>query len=215
MRRSTIQSAMLPREDRQRPLCQWSQYPGREYRRYRRYRNPPPYRTTPQFPTGQQAAYRAYQSYIQDPINGRNGDAEDLLPGLEDLTPNQVKGFPDLHLSNLRFQVFWLSYGFSWCSKKSEKSLVSQLETDPHAPSICRVNQVMQDIPQFGRDFKCKWVWKWRSHNEESESWLVSSQQTAKWRVYVWRDRFFILTQLFGIICGHIFNLESELSFKI
>ncbi|KAF8381160.1 hypothetical protein PRIPAC_70302 [Pristionchus pacificus] len=90
---------------------------------------------------GQQAAYRAYQAYIQDPIYGRNGDPEDLLPGLEDLTPNQV---------------FWLSYGFSWCSKKSEKSLVSQLETDPHAPSICRVNQVMQDIPQFGRDFKCK-----------------------------------------------------------
>ncbi|GMR32607.1 hypothetical protein PMAYCL1PPCAC_02802, partial [Pristionchus mayeri] len=85
---------------------------------------------------GQQAAYRAYLSYVQE-----RGDPEDLLPGLEDLTPNQV---------------FWLSYGFSWCSKKSEKSLVSQLETDPHAPSICRVNQVFQDIPQFGRDFGCK-----------------------------------------------------------
>ncbi|GMS93697.1 hypothetical protein PENTCL1PPCAC_15872 [Pristionchus entomophagus] len=87
---------------------------------------------------GQQAAYRAYQAYINEE---RNGQPEDLLPGLEDLSPNQV---------------FWLSYGFSWCSKKSEKSLVSQLENDAHAPSICRVNQVLQDIQEFGKDFVCK-----------------------------------------------------------
>ncbi|GMR34588.1 hypothetical protein PMAYCL1PPCAC_04783, partial [Pristionchus mayeri] len=87
---------------------------------------------------GQQAAHRAYISYIDEE---RGGEPEELLPGLEDLTTNQV---------------FWLSYGFSWCSRKSDASLVSQLETDPHAPSICRVNQVMQDIPQFGKDYACK-----------------------------------------------------------
>ncbi|GMT32029.1 hypothetical protein PFISCL1PPCAC_23326, partial [Pristionchus fissidentatus] len=92
---------------------------------------------------GQQAAYRAYQAYINDDPSegGRGGEPEELLPGLEDLTPNQV---------------FWLSYGFSWCTKKTQQQIAHQLETDVHAPGICRVNQVFQDIPQFGRDFKCK-----------------------------------------------------------
>ncbi|PIO71156.1 hypothetical protein TELCIR_06954 [Teladorsagia circumcincta] len=32
----------------------------------------------------------------------------------------------------------------------------AHLLTNPHAPSSCRTNQVLQDIPEFARDFQCK-----------------------------------------------------------
>ncbi|GMS86584.1 hypothetical protein PENTCL1PPCAC_8760, partial [Pristionchus entomophagus] len=85
---------------------------------------------------GDQAAYRAYSQFITD-----KGSNELRLPGLEQFTPNQI---------------FWMSYGVTWCMKITDDRLVSQLLTDVHSPSSCRVNQVMQDIPQFGEDFKCK-----------------------------------------------------------
>ncbi|GMT32535.1 hypothetical protein PFISCL1PPCAC_23832, partial [Pristionchus fissidentatus] len=85
---------------------------------------------------GQQAAYRAYNQYMAD-----QRKTELRLPGLEQYTPQQI---------------FWMTYGVSWCMKITDDRLVRQLMTDPHAPSSCRVNQVMQDIPQFGQDFKCK-----------------------------------------------------------
>ncbi|GMT32536.1 hypothetical protein PFISCL1PPCAC_23833, partial [Pristionchus fissidentatus] len=85
---------------------------------------------------GQQAAYRAYNRYMAD-----QNKTELRLPGLEKHSPQQI---------------FWMTYGVSWCMKITDDRLVRQLMTDPHAPSSCRVNQVMQDIPQFGQDFKCK-----------------------------------------------------------
>ncbi|VDM75326.1 unnamed protein product [Strongylus vulgaris] len=66
---------------------------------------------------------------------------DDRLPGLEQFTPNQI---------------FWITYGYSWCMKQSDNNLVNQLLTNPHAPGSCRTNQVMQDIPSFGKDFGCK-----------------------------------------------------------
>jgi predicted metalloendopeptidase len=86
---------------------------------------------------GEQAAYIAYRKYI---TRQRNGVEEDRLPGLEQYTPNQI---------------FWISYGYSWCMNIQQKSLENALLVDPHSPGSCRVNQVMQDIPQFGKDFGC------------------------------------------------------------
>ncbi|UMM42889.1 hypothetical protein L5515_018547 [Caenorhabditis briggsae] len=86
---------------------------------------------------GQQAAYRAYRQYIAET---RGGVEEDRLPGLEAYTPNQI---------------FWITYGYSWCMKQSDANLVHQLLTNPHSPAKCRTNQVMQDIPEFGKDFGC------------------------------------------------------------
>ncbi|KAF8372626.1 hypothetical protein PRIPAC_79055 [Pristionchus pacificus] len=85
---------------------------------------------------GQQAAYRAYHKYISD-----KGSAEKRLPGLESFTPDQI---------------FWITYGGTWCMKLTDERLARQLMTDVHSPSSCRVDQVMQDIPQFGQDFLCK-----------------------------------------------------------
>lgn len=85
---------------------------------------------------GQQAAYNAYREYIKD-----QGHEELRLPGLEQFTPNQI---------------FWITYGYSWCMKQNDQNLVNQLLTNPHAPGSCRTNQVMQDIPSFGIDFGCR-----------------------------------------------------------
>ncbi|EPB70589.1 peptidase family M13 [Ancylostoma ceylanicum] len=95
---------------------------------------------------GQLAAYLAYREYITKEL----GEEEKRLPGLEQYTPNQI---------------FWITYGFSWCMSQTDSSLIRQEETlkrpyfqlltDVHSPGSCRVNQVMQDIPEFARDFGC------------------------------------------------------------
>ncbi|KAI6186412.1 Peptidase family M13 [Aphelenchoides besseyi] len=87
---------------------------------------------------GQLAAYNAYRRWVAE---SRNGVEEDRLPGLEGYTANQI---------------FWISYGFSWCMNQNYISLSNQLLTNEHAPGSCRVNQVMQDIPAFAKDFGCK-----------------------------------------------------------
>uniref|UniRef100_A0A1I7RRP4 Neprilysin n=1 Tax=Bursaphelenchus xylophilus TaxID=6326 RepID=A0A1I7RRP4_BURXY len=87
---------------------------------------------------GQLASFNAYRTWIS---KYNNGAEEEGLPGLDDFTSNQI---------------FWISYGFSWCMKQKEESLVNQMLTNEHAPGKCRVNQVMQDIPQFAKDFGCK-----------------------------------------------------------
>ncbi|PIO71157.1 peptidase family M13 [Teladorsagia circumcincta] len=85
---------------------------------------------------GQQAAYNAYRQYIKE-----QGHEELRLPGLAQFSPNQI---------------FWITYGYSWCMKQNDANLVNQLLTNPHAPGSCRTNQVMQDIPSFGKDFGCR-----------------------------------------------------------
>ncbi|CAI4224926.1 unnamed protein product [Auanema sp. JU1783] len=87
---------------------------------------------------GQQAAYYAYMQYISE-VN--KGVVENRIPGMEQFSPNQI---------------FWITYGYSWCMKQTTESLVNQLLTNPHSPAQCRTNQVMQDIPAFGSDFNCR-----------------------------------------------------------
>jgi predicted metalloendopeptidase len=67
---------------------------------------------------GQYAAYNAYRRYIR---TDRNGVEEDLLPGMESYTGNQI---------------FWITYGFSWCMKQTNDSLAHQLLTNEHAPGF-------------------------------------------------------------------------------
>uniref|UniRef100_A0A915DVK4 Uncharacterized protein n=1 Tax=Ditylenchus dipsaci TaxID=166011 RepID=A0A915DVK4_9BILA len=86
---------------------------------------------------GQQAAYKAYREYVKTYLNGTE---EGRLPGLEQFSPNQI---------------FWITYGYSWCMNMQTDYEVNLLLTNPHAPGSCRVNQVVQDIPYFGRDFNC------------------------------------------------------------
>ncbi|TKR80378.1 hypothetical protein L596_014460 [Steinernema carpocapsae] len=87
---------------------------------------------------GQLAAYNAYQNWKK---TMNNGVEEARLPQpMVHYTPNQI---------------FWITYGHSWCMKQTTESLVNQLLTNPHSPGSCRTNQVVQDIPAFGQDFNC------------------------------------------------------------
>ncbi|VDK70999.1 unnamed protein product [Cylicostephanus goldi] len=84
---------------------------------------------------GELAAYFAYREYVAE-----LGSEEKRLPSLEQYTPNQL---------------FWMGYGYSWCMSITPSRLTKQLLTDVHSPSICRVNNVLQNIPEFAKDFGC------------------------------------------------------------
>ncbi|KAI3415445.1 hypothetical protein GPALN_005051 [Globodera pallida] len=109
---------------------------------------------------GLQAAYRAYRKYIE---RTRAGVEEDRLPGLEQYSPNQI---------------FWISYGQNWCEAFDEAKLAWQLRNDPHSPSECRVNQVVQDIYEFSRDFNCPNSLP-MNPNERCRVWTIPSVSSS------------------------------------
>lgn len=53
-----------------------------------------------------------------------NEDPDELLPGLEDFTKEQV---------------FFLAYGLTWCGKHREEEMVQRIYTDPHSPDQFRI----------------------------------------------------------------------------
>jgi endothelin-converting enzyme/putative endopeptidase len=53
-------------------------------------------------------------------------------------------------------QQFWIAYAQSWCGKAQPETLRQQIKTDPHPPEEFRVNAVLMNRPEFGRDFSCK-----------------------------------------------------------
>ncbi|VDM77822.1 unnamed protein product [Strongylus vulgaris] len=79
---------------------------------------------------------------------------EKTLQILEFLTSSSTFRLPGLERFSHN-QLFWIVNGFGWCESSSEKRLIRQLLTDVHSPHVCRVNQVVQNIPAFGKDFGC------------------------------------------------------------
>jgi putative endopeptidase len=63
--------------------------------------------------------------------------------------PAKVEGFTD-------DQLYFLSYGQSWCAKLRPEYLEMLAHTNPHSPPRFRVNGVMVDQPGFGPAFSCK-----------------------------------------------------------
>ena len=82
---------------------------------------------------GVKEAYRAYQQYVMD-----HGE-ESVLPAL---------GYT-------QDQLFWLSGASEWCSVYRPAALKNQVLTDPHSPSIYRVNGPFSNIPEFATDWNC------------------------------------------------------------
>ncbi|KAF9900449.1 hypothetical protein EC991_007327 [Linnemannia zychae] len=62
------------------------------------------------------------------------------LPGLEKYTPEQM---------------FFISYGRTWCEKSTPERLADQLQNDPHSPAKWRIIGNVQNSPDFARAFKC------------------------------------------------------------
>jgi putative endopeptidase len=53
-------------------------------------------------------------------------------------------------------QQFFIGYGQSWCANIRPAMIRLQVQTDPHAPDLLRVNGVVQNMPEFGKAFGCK-----------------------------------------------------------
>jgi putative endopeptidase len=53
-------------------------------------------------------------------------------------------------------QLYFLSYGQSWCMKLTEEAATRQARSNPHSPPKWRVNGVIVDQPGFGEAWSCK-----------------------------------------------------------
>lgn len=67
---------------------------------------------------------------------------------------------PDLQLPGLndRFtkdQLFFVSYGRTWCSKIRKEAAIDRIRTDPHSPAFARILGTMANAPAFLEAFKC------------------------------------------------------------
>ncbi|WP_225929625.1 M13 family metallopeptidase [Rhodococcus opacus] len=52
-------------------------------------------------------------------------------------------------------QRFFLNYARVWREKTRDEAMITQLGSDPHAPSDLRVNGVVPNVPGFGESFDC------------------------------------------------------------
>ncbi len=53
-------------------------------------------------------------------------------------------------------QIYYLSYGQSWCDKQTPAALETQAHSNPHSPPKWRVNGVVVNQPGFAAAFGCK-----------------------------------------------------------
>lgn len=82
---------------------------------------------------GLKAAYNAYQRYVE-----RNG--------------------PEPHLPGLNYtqqQLFWISSAQVWCSVVQPSYAQTMLSTDTHPPNFYRIENPLQNNPEFSKDFQC------------------------------------------------------------
>ncbi len=82
---------------------------------------------------GVKLGYRAYQAWRA---------AQPAPP------PAKVEGLTD-------DQLYYLSYAQSWCEKVTTERLATMAHSNPHAPSIWRVNGVVVNQPGFAAAFRC------------------------------------------------------------
>jgi len=52
-------------------------------------------------------------------------------------------------------QLYFLSYGQSWCMKRTKENEETRAHSDEHSPAKWRVNGVIVDQPAFGAAFRC------------------------------------------------------------
>uniref|UniRef100_A0A183CGH1 Peptidase_M13 domain-containing protein n=1 Tax=Globodera pallida TaxID=36090 RepID=A0A183CGH1_GLOPA len=89
--------------------------------------------------SGRPVSYNAYKKFVQQ---YRNGNEEEPIKGLEQYS---------------HYQLFWIASAQAWCRKTplNKEIQIYLFLNDVHSPNACRVNQVFQNLPDFGRDFNC------------------------------------------------------------
>ncbi|KAJ7582636.1 Metalloprotease [Mycena floridula] len=88
--------------------------------------------------TGLIQAYRTWKAQFN---SSREAGTEYLLPGLSD------------HYS--RDQLFFLAFAQIWARTLKPETAVQRIRTDPHSPSIYRVEGTVSNIPAFAMAFNC------------------------------------------------------------
>jgi endothelin-converting enzyme len=82
---------------------------------------------------GLNAAFKAWKKREKNAFNP-------TLPGLEKFSNDQL---------------FFLSFGNSWCSKKRKEALLEQVYTNPHSPSDNRILGPVANSVEFKKAFNC------------------------------------------------------------
>jgi len=86
--------------------------------------------------TGLLHAYRAWEAQFESSFETGN---EFLLPGL----------------NYTRQQLFFISFARIMARSMKPAAAIARLRTDPHSPTIYRVNGVVYNIPEFAKAFQC------------------------------------------------------------
>ncbi|DBA01249.1 TPA: hypothetical protein N0F65_010841 [Lagenidium giganteum] len=52
-------------------------------------------------------------------------------------------------------KLFFVSYAQNWCTKYRDAAVKNLIATDPHTPSMWRVNGVVMNSKEFAKTFQC------------------------------------------------------------
>lgn len=99
-------------------------------------------------------AYIAYQKYVS------SHGTEQRLPGLEELTPEQLffVGFASVSLRPRVVFDFLRTVGHIlqiWCESTTEQTLLNDMLTDVHSPGRIRVLGTLSNSIEFAEAFRC------------------------------------------------------------
>jgi len=91
---------------------------------------------------GLRESFHAYRTWVNRTVKdgGNGGKEEPNLPGLPDLTPNQL---------------FFLSFATVWCGDTRAEEEHRRIVTDPHSPGRFRVIGTLSNSEDFAREFNC------------------------------------------------------------
>jgi len=84
---------------------------------------------------GLRESFKAYRKFVE-----QNGKEEGRLPGLEQLSPNQL---------------FFLGYANIWCESITDEGLINQILTDPHSPAKFRIIGPLRNNVDFATAYNC------------------------------------------------------------
>jgi putative endopeptidase len=85
-----------------------------------------------------------------------NGGARIALMALESALSSDRKSDEKPGAALTPQQMFFVSYGQSWCANDTPQMLRLMAQSDPHSTPKYRVNGVLSNMPQFQKAFACK-----------------------------------------------------------
>jgi len=84
---------------------------------------------------------RSYDAYKRSLSKKKSENNNQLLPNLTKYSKDQL---------------FYISYGQTFCSKFRPEYHINQVHSDPHSPNKVRINGPLSNSKEFAKTFKCK-----------------------------------------------------------